>query len=135
MPQTSRPWPLRQNLVLARGALRSWSPRQVLVAAVAAVLVAVVIGVATVLMPNPIFGRDIPPVWWNYPVWLVTSALSGMLLATYLRQSALHVEAPDAAEHLEAGDVRSSRLGAAGGVLAWCAVGWPVPPRALAVVP
>lgn len=78
------PVPLAQSLALAREALRLWGRRQVAVAVVAALAVAVVIGVATVLIPNPVFGRDIPPVWWNFPVWLVTSALAGLLLATYV---------------------------------------------------
>ncbi|WP_109474487.1 hypothetical protein [Ornithinimicrobium cavernae] len=116
-----------RSLPLALGALRAWSARQVLVAAGAALVVAVVIGLATVLIPNPVFGRDIPPVWWNYPVWLVTSALSGMLLATYVRPSGTAsdgVRPPDP----EAGhaDRRSGRFGVTGGVLAWFAVGCPV---------
>lgn len=110
MLQTSPRLTLRQNLALAVGALRRWSVHQVLIAVSAAVVVAFVIGVATVLIPNPIFGRDIPPVWWNYPVWLVTAAFSGLLFATYIRQPGPDSEA--------ATDLRSSRFGAAGGVLA-----------------
>ncbi|MFD1722391.1 hypothetical protein [Amnibacterium endophyticum] len=68
------------------------------------------------------FSREIAPVWWNYPVWLVTSALSGLLIATYVRLG-------DAAE-LPAAEpdrtVRGGRLGMAGGLLAWFAVGCPV---------
>lgn len=115
-----------QSLALARDALGLWGLRQIWVAVLAAVVVAVVIGVATVLIPNPVFGRDIPPVWWNYPVWLVTSALSGMLLATYLRRSGADSAAADDPGQLDAGDRRSSRFGAAGGILAWFAVGCPV---------
>lgn len=117
-----------QNLVLAREALGLWGPRQVRVAVVAALVVAVVIGVATVLIPNPVFGRDIPPVWWNYPVWLVTSALSGMLLATYVRDPGMG-DGPTAGSIRSEADVvegRSHRFGVAGGVLAWFAVGCPV---------
>lgn len=109
-----------QTLRLAGLGLRSWTPRQVLLATVAAVAFATLVGVATVLIPNPIFGRDIPPVWWNYPVWILTSLGSGMLIATYLRQ-------PDA----DTGDTahgkrRTARFGIAGGILAWFAVGCPV---------
>lgn len=108
----------------------------------AAAVVAVVIGVATVLIPNPVFGRDIPPVWWNYPVWLVTSALSGMLVATYVRPhraaAGTQVSAADEDDYAttdpatstDSGDEvqarRSSRMGMAGGILAWFAVGCPV---------
>lgn len=108
-----------RGLALPVQALRTWSTRQFLVATVTAVVVGLVIGIATVLIPNPVFGRDIPPVWWNYPVWLLTSALSGMLVATYVRADASDQDdLPD--------DRRSSRLGLAGGMLAWFAVGCPV---------
>lgn len=116
-------------------ALRTWTPRQVWAAVIAAAVVGVVIGVATVLIPNPIFAREIPPVWWNYPVWLLTSALSGMLIATYIRTSNVHEPDSDAAATGESADVesqeessarRTSRMGLAGGILAWFAVGCPV---------
>lgn len=126
------------SLRLAVAALRVWTARQILVAIAAGVAVALVIGVATVLIPNPVFGREIPPVWWNYPVWLVTSALSGMLMATYIRSQ--RAVAPDASATEAADDGgtdvnmheeevearRSSRMGMAGGILAWFAVGCPV---------
>ena len=102
-----------------------------LVATAAAVVVAVVIGIATVLIPNPVFTREIPPVWWNYPVLLLTSALSGMLVATYLRPgrgaaTGSAGQDDDGSGDGEAGARRSSRMGMAGGVLAWFAVGCPV---------
>lgn len=130
---------------LAMRALRGWTVRQVVIAAVSSVLVAVLIGVATVLIPNPVFARDIPPVWWNYPVWLVTSVMSGMLIATYVRPSVtadpamppLADASADSTGNLGAGSDggagvverevrRTSRLGLAGGFLAWFAVGCPV---------
>src|SRR5690625_5950194 len=88
MTWLARRWQgIRRNLRLARQALRWWTPRHFVVAALAGGAVAVLIGVATVLIPNPVFARDIPPVWWNYPVWILTSALMGLLIATYLRPS------------------------------------------------
>lgn len=125
------------SIELAVQALRGWTARQVLIAISAGVAVAVVVGVATVLIPNPVFAREIPPVWWNYPVWLVTSALSGMLLATYVRAGTTDsadsadsgaVTASTADPASEGGAVarRSSRMGMAGGTLAWFAVGCPV---------
>jgi len=98
---------------LAWVALRGWTPRQRVVATVATLVVGLLVGYATALVPNPVFSRDIPPVWWNYPVWIATSALSGMLIATYVRSAA------------PADETRSSGLGLAGGVLAWFAVGCP----------
>ncbi|HZK05467.1 MAG TPA: hypothetical protein VFC82_06405 [Actinomycetaceae bacterium] len=131
MNSAKRP-PVRENLALAGVALRMWTRRKVVIAAIATVVVALVIGFATVLIPNPVFGRDVPPVWWNYPVWLLSSVLMGMLVATYFGGAASEI--PEAAEgaatspseDLQAGEKRTTRLGAAGGVLAWFAVGCPV---------
>ncbi|MFW7415826.1 hypothetical protein [Demequina sp. SO4-18] len=106
---------------LAVRALRLWDTRTWAIAIVAAVAVALVVGLATVLIPNPVFGREIPPVWWNYPVWLVTSGLTGMLIATYMRGGT-----PGMSEVDDAQAERSGRLGTAGAVIAWFAVGCPV---------
>lgn len=110
------------TLSLSGTALRAWSLRQVLAAVVASTLVALVIGLAAVLIPNPIFSREIPPVWWNYPVWWATSIFSGMLLATYVtaRPGVEDGQLPDVEER------RTSRMGVAGSLLAWFAVGCPV---------
>ncbi|MEG3616720.1 hypothetical protein [Isoptericola haloaureus] len=105
----------RETAGLAVLGLRAWTPRQRVVAVVAALAVGLLIGWATVLIPNPVFSREIPPVWWNYPVWILTSVLSGMLVATYVRSAAPSDD-----------ETRTSRLGMAGGVLAWFAVGCPV---------
>ncbi|PRZ11870.1 hypothetical protein BCL67_1285 [Nesterenkonia sandarakina] len=130
----------RASTVLAVQALSSWTPRQVLVAAGASLVVGVAVGVATVLIPNSFFSREIPPVWWNYPVWILTSVLSGMLLATYVRasnpapvgsrgesSSEDSIAALPPGEGASAAEDRSSsRLGMTGMVLAWFAVGCPV---------
>ena len=129
---------LRETGALALQALRLWTLRQVLLAALMSIGVAVLIGIATVLIPNPIFARDIPPVWWNYPVWLVTSGMSGMLMVTYLRTDAGSGVVPSAASPSESAvesdstrmveveEQRTGRFGLAGGLLAWFAVGCPV---------
>ncbi|MGO1562844.1 MAG: hypothetical protein ACTHW7_13585 [Actinomycetaceae bacterium] len=129
------PAALGRDLALALSALRAWGPRQVLVSLAGATAVLLVVGLATVLIPNPVFARDIPPVWWNYPVLVVTSMLSGMLIATYVgvgetvsgNGSGDGGGPGDGGERpAEDGDRRSSRLGLAGGILAWFAVGCPV---------
>lgn len=97
--------------------LRLWTTRQTLVAAGVAVLVGVLIGVATVLIPNPIFARDVPPVWWDVPVLVLMAVLTGMLAATYVR---------DATDTDGATETRGGGLGTVGTVLAWFAVGCPV---------
>lgn len=112
----------------AATALGMWTARRWVVAAAATLGVAVLIGVPTVLIPNPIFGRDIPTVWWNYPVWLIASVLIGLLVATYVRPGPATPPASDASA--DAGDLdgdgRDRRLGSFGAVLAWFAVGCPV---------
>lgn len=115
---------------LAWQALRLWNMRQIRVALLATVLIGVLIGVATVLIPNPIFARDIPPVWWNYPVWILTSLVSGMLLATYIRPKPIENSADEPTRTSATGTddphSRQGKLGMAGAFLSWFAVGCPV---------
>lgn len=117
---------LSTTLRLARQGLRMWTPRQVGAALISSAVFALLIGIATVLIPNPLFARDIAPVWWNYPIWILTAVLTGMLIATYVRpfSQAKTSAAPEVPEGAES--QRSGRMGLAGGVLAWFAVGCPV---------
>ena len=125
MPQISR-WPRRlgESLRLSAAALRAWGPRQVLTAVVAGTAVTVVMGLATVLIPNSLFSRDIPTVPWNYPVWILSSALMGLLIATYVTPAEDRAAREDGP--VEVGERRDARTGTAAGVLAWFAVGCPV---------
>jgi hypothetical protein len=91
----------------------SWGVRRWTTAIGGAVAVALAIGLPTEMIPNPWFHRMMPVVWWNIPVWLATAALSGLLLATYVREG-------------PAPDVTRSARGGIGGVLAFFAVGCPV---------
>lgn len=84
-PAVLEPKRPRQKLPDVLAALSRWTGRHVLIAAVAALVVAVLIGLSSVLLPSPFSTRDVPPVWRNYPVWILTSILSGMLLATLVR--------------------------------------------------
>lgn len=100
--------------------LRTLTGRQLAVAVAVAIAFGFLLGLATVLIPNSVFTRDIPPVWWNYPVWIATSAFSGLLLATYVRDDAQPQDDDDDEAR------RSGRAGVAGAFLAWFAVGCPV---------
>lgn len=111
-----------ERLALASKAVRLWGPRQFRLAAFVAVGFAVLIGVATVLIPNPWFSREIATVWWNYPVWILTAAGAGMLAATYMRPAAQGAPTDDEVP----AERKATRLGIAGGVLSWFAVGCPV---------
>ncbi|WP_260847877.1 hypothetical protein [Brevibacterium aurantiacum] len=99
----------------ATQALRMWGARRILVAIAAACVSVLVIGVSTVLIPNSLFSRDIPPVWWDYPIWILMSVLIGLLIATYVGESG-------------AGVMRTNggTFGTVGGMLGWFAVGCPV---------
>jgi uncharacterized membrane protein (DUF485 family) len=77
----------RRTLEASALALRSWTTRQVLAAAGFSVGFALLIGIPTVLIPNPVFGREVPVLAWNYPVWIASSILAGMLAATYVRRA------------------------------------------------
>lgn len=108
---------LKTTISLAASALRYWTARQLVIAIGGALAVGLLIGIATVLIPNPWFGRDVPPTWWAYPVWVLTAIFSGLLLGTY---------AAGADTEPEGGEPRMGRWGLTGGMLAWFAVGCPV---------
>ena len=100
--------------------LRRWTLLQFGVAVIAAVGVALVIGVPTDVIPNPVFGRPVPVTWWSYPTLIVTAVLGGLLAATYVRQPA--VNDVDIAVELDA----PTRTGSVAGLLSFFAVGCPV---------
>lgn len=101
--------------------LSSWSRRRWYAAAGTAVATVVVIAVPTALIPTPIFGREVPPTWWSWPVLIVTAALSGLLFASYIRQPGDLPDGTDAAD-----GVPIDKKGMIGGALTYFAVGCPV---------
>ncbi|MEU0684019.1 MULTISPECIES: hypothetical protein [Streptomyces] len=86
--------------------MRSWPLRRWLVAVAVTVLAALVIGVPTGVIPTPFYTRMTPVLWWNYPVWVISSVLEGLLVATYVR-------VPTAAPAVPA-DSPAALVGAAG---------------------
>lgn len=121
MAQRRQRMSARERLTLAAQGLRMWRSRQYLVALAVAVGFGVLLGLSTVLIPNSLFSREIATVWWNYPVWILTSVGAGMLAATYVKTP--EVAVMDAAD---SADKKTTRMGVAGGVLTWFAVGCPV---------
>jgi hypothetical protein len=99
--------------------IRTWSRRHVLVAGVAAVLVALAIGLPTDVIPNPVFGRPVPVTWWSYPTLAVTAVLGGLLAATYVSDRA---GSPTSLDDMDA----PTRRGGIAGLLSFFAVGCPV---------
>ncbi|MGW3107562.1 hypothetical protein [Streptomyces sp. NPDC001100] len=65
--------------------MRTWPARRWAVAAAVTAIAALAIGVPTGVVPTPFYTRMTAVLWWNYPVWLVSSVLEGLLVATYVR--------------------------------------------------
>ena len=117
-------------------ALAAWTRRQWITALGASMGLGLAMGLSTVLIPNRVFGRQIPSLAWNYPVWVIVSILSGMIAATYIDvEGATSREAPEdrfvdadstIAVETRSEGARSAKFGSAGAILGWFAVGCPV---------
>ena len=95
-------------------ALRQWPARRWLTALGAAVGFVLAVGVPTDLVDTPVFGREVPPTWWAWPSLLVSSALAGLLVGSYV------------AGPVAEGDRGPRRGGWIGSALTYFAVGCPV---------
>lgn len=95
-------------------ALSRWSARRWVAAALGAVGSGLLIALVTAMIDNPVFGRAVPTTWWAWPVLAISSVLSGLLLASYVRDPGFTVD-----EHV-------TRSGGIGGLLTVFAVGCPV---------
>lgn len=88
--------------------------RRVVVGILAAVIVALAIGIPTGIIETSWYSRMTPVLWWNYPVWASTAILSGALASTYVRDPAVQVPATEGGKTL------------AGNMLSLFAVGCPI---------
>jgi hypothetical protein len=95
--------------------LRAWPRRRWVVAAATTALYALLVAVPTDLVDTPLFWREVPPTWWSWPALLLSSALAGVLTASYVAADAVPVD-----------DERPRRGGLVGGLLTYFAVGCPV---------
>lgn len=95
-------------------ALKNWSSQRWLIAILSSIITGLVIALPTAIIKNPIFGREIAVTLWSIPVLLITSILSGMLFATYIRNESILDED------------KSLQLGTAGALFSFLAVGCPV---------
>jgi hypothetical protein len=100
--------------------LATWSSRRRVTAAIGALAVALVIGIPTDVIPNPVFGRPVPVTAWSYPVLVATAVLGGLLLGTYVNEHGRFSTA--AAPDLDA----PAKRGSIGAALSYFAVGCPV---------
>lgn len=99
-----------------------WPLRRWLIALLVAAVMVLATAIPTDLIDTPFFARDVPPTWWAWPVTLISSALAGLVAATYLRRPG------DRENPAEADSATPDRpvLGALGAVGTWFAVGCPV---------
>jgi hypothetical protein len=95
-------------------ALMNWSKRRWLAAAITSLVTGLFIALPTAVLENPVFGREIAVTSWSVPVVIVTSILSGLLFATYVKNDSSMSEE------------RSIKIGSAGAFLSYLAVGCPV---------
>ena len=105
--------------------LQQWSARRWGLAATATIVIALVVGLPTDVIPNPVFGRPVAVTWWSYPVLAITAILGGLLAATYTRDPAPTAPGLAASDALIV-DERSARTSGLGGLLSFFAVGCPV---------
>ena len=95
-------------------ALLLWSPKRWIVAVVTAVVTGVLISLPTAIIENPVFGRDVAVTSWSIPVVILTAIISGLIVATYIRND----------QSVE--EERFIKIGGAGAFLSFLAVGCPV---------
>ena len=112
----------------ARDALRQWTPRRWVIALLGGGIVAVLVALPTAVIPNPVFGRAIEVTWWSYPIVILTGILGGLLIATYVREPSARGDESVGDESVEETEEldRASKLGMAGTLLSFFAVGCPV---------
>jgi len=100
--------------------MSQWSPRRWYAALLSGLGIGFLIALPTAVIPNPFFGRSIEATWWSYPTVVISAILGGLLIATYVRESAdsdkVVVESTDT----------SLKLGTLGGFISFFAVGCPV---------
>jgi hypothetical protein len=94
--------------------LFSWSRKRWIVAIGVAFLTYFFIALPTAVIENPIFGREIGVTSWSVTVIVITSMLTGLLTATYVKNE-FSDENP-----------RQMKIGSAGALLSFFAVGCPV---------
>ena len=94
--------------------LRAWSIRRWITATVSAIVTGLVISIPTAVLENSVFGREIAVTSWSVPVIVITSILSGLLFATYIKNDSANTEDT------------SLKIGTAGAFFSFLAVGCPV---------
>ncbi|MEE4592418.1 hypothetical protein V2J94_11050 [Streptomyces sp. DSM 41524] len=92
--------------------MRTWTPHQWVTAVAVALVAGTAIGVPTGVVPTPFYTRMTPVLWWNYPVWVASSLLMGLLVATYMHgPQAARAEGPRGRRALLAGVLSAFAVG------------------------
>lgn len=89
-----------------------WSAKRWLAVGAVGLLWLLASGIPTGIIETPLYERMTPVYWWNYPFWVLNSALVGLLAATYVSADS-------------AGAATGGRF-AGGGLLSVVAIGCPV---------
>jgi hypothetical protein len=100
-----------------------WTARRRVAALVATAVSALVLGLPTELIPNPVFARQIEAPLWTYPSLAITSVLAGLLLATYVRNEPR--TAGGRMIELDDASAEETRRVTLGGLLSFFAIGCP----------
>jgi hypothetical protein len=95
--------------------IQTWSAARWISAGIGTAVAGLVVGVPTGIISTHFYQRMTPVLWWNYPVWVATSVLSGLILATYVR-SRTQPSSPDS----------GTTGGLIGSTLSFLAIGCPV---------
>lgn len=93
--------------------IRRWSILRWAVAVTASALTGLFIGVPTGIVRTEFYTRMTPVLWWNYPIWAVSSLLTGLVAATYIRSIASSTQA-------------EAKFVSGGSILSLLAVGCPI---------
>ena len=116
----------------ARSLLELRDPRLLAWAFALGIVVLVGFGAASAIIPNPVFGRSIPPEPFAIVVWLVSAPLGGLIAATYVVAPSRIDAPPLVMNAISPVDVATQRtaggatLASVGGFAAFLAIGCPL---------
>ena len=85
----------------------------------------VAIAVPTAIIPTPVFGRTVPPHWWDLVLLAVSSLLVGMVWASRTPRPTVDTGTAADGAPLDTDELAGRRRSVAGGLLTFLAVGCP----------
>lgn len=99
----------REPLRVGLRSILSWPVRRWVAAGLAAAAAALLTGVPTGVVETGFYTRMTPVIWWDYPVWAISSMLAGLIVATYVRAGNTDLaDAPDPAKRTVGGTLLSA---------------------------